>query len=199
MSSRLEMAERVKAFSSDLRGVFSLSDVRNLLQTNNRGVLYRSLKDFENAGVLSRFCRGFYVTRDCDPLVLSQRICPDSYVSFGNALARHLLIGSVPRYRIRAAKPGPKRVYTNGEYRIEHLSLKPELVFGYEAVEGVRIALPEKAVLDTLYLYRRGVRFSFDVYSDIDYSRLDRGLVRKYLGEYRNPVFVDFAGKLTDA
>jgi predicted transcriptional regulator of viral defense system len=197
--SRLEMAEKVKAFSSELRGVFALSDLRNLLQTSNRGVLYRSLGDLGRAGVLSRFCRGFYVTRDFDPLVLSQRLSPDSYVSFGNALARHLLIGSVPRYRIRAAKPGPKRVYTNGEYRIEHLSLKPELVFGYEVIDGVRIALPEKAVLDTLYLYRRGVRFSFDVYTDIDYSRLDGGVVRKYLGEYRNPVFVDYARRLTDA
>ena len=90
-------------------------------------------------------------------------------------------------------------MYTNGEYRIEHLGLKPELVFGYEVVDGVRIALPEKAVLDTLYLYRRGVRFSFDVYTDIDYSRLDGDLVRKYLGEYRNPVFVDYARRLTDA
>lgn len=193
------MAERVKAFSPELRGVFSLSDLRNLLQTSNRGVLYRSLGDLERAGVLSRFCRGFYVTRDFDLLVLSQRISPDSYVSFGNALARHLLIGSVPRYRIRAAKPGPKRVYTNEEYRIEHLSLRPELIFGYEVVDGVRIALPEKAVLDTLYLYRRGVRFGFDVYTDIDYSRLDGDLVRKYLGEYRNPVFVDYARRLTDA
>ena len=199
MFSRLEMAERVKAFSSELRGVFSLSDLRNLLQTSNRGVLYRGLRDLERAGVLSRFCRGFYVTPDFESLVLSQRLSPDSYVSFGNALARHLLIGSVPRYRIRAAKPGPKRVYTNGEYRIEHLSLKPELVFGYEVIDGVRIALPEKAVLDTLYHYRRGARFSFDVYTDIDYSRLDGGLVRKYLGEYRNPVFVDYARRLTDA
>ena len=199
MSSRLEMAERVKAFSPELRGVFGLSDLRNLLQASNRGVLYRSLSDLEQTGVLSRFCRGFYVTRDFDPLVLSQRLSPDSYISFGNALARHLLIGSVPRYRIRAAKPGPKRVYTNGEYRIEHLSLKPELVFGYDVVDGIRMALPEKAVLDTLYLYRRGVRFGFDVYTDIDYSRLDRTLVRKYLGEYRNPVFIEYARSLTDA
>ena len=199
-SNRIEMAEKVKAFSVDLRGVFSLSDMRNLLQTDNRDVLYRILKDFEEAGILSRFCRGFYVTQDFDPLVLSQRLCPDSYISFGNALARQLLIGSVPRYRIRAVRAGPKRVYADkGELRIEHLSIKPELVFGIEVVDSVRMALPEKAVLDTLYFYRRGIRFSFDIYSDIDYSRLDRGVIRDYLSKYRNPVFVDFARKLTDA
>lgn len=199
MYDRLEMAERVKAFSGELRGVFALSDLRNLLQTDNRDVLYRGLSDLEGAGILSRFCRGFYVASDFDPLVLSQRINPESYVSFGNALAKYLLIGSVPRYRVRAAKPGPKRIYSNGEYRIEHLGIKSELVFGYEVVDAVRIALPEKAVLDTLYFYRRGVRFGFDVYSDIDYGQLDRAVIREYLGKYRNPVFVEFARRLTNA
>ena len=199
MSSRLRMAEKVTAISSEMRGVFSLSDLRNLLQTNSRDVLYRALNDLQQADVLSRFCRGFYVTRDFDPLMLSQRISPDSYVSFGNALAKNLLIGSVPIYRVRAAKPGPKRVYSNGEYRIEHLSLKSDLVFGYEVVDAIRIATPEKALLDTLHFYKRGVRFSFDVYSDIDYSRLNADKLRQYLEAYRNPVFVEFVRRLTNA
>lgn len=193
------MAEKIRGFSSEMRGVFALSDLRNLLQTDNRDVLYRSINDLQEAGVLSRFSRGFYVTRDFDPLVLSQRISPGSYVSFGNALARQMLVGSVPRYRVRAAKAGPKRVYSNGEYRIEHLSLKPELNIGYEIVDGIRMALPEKAVLDTLYFYRLGINFSFDVYTDIDFSRLDRSVVREFLQKYRNPVFVDFARSVLDA
>jgi hypothetical protein len=199
MSNRLKMAEKIRGFSSEMRGVFALSDLRNLLQTDNRDVLYRSINDLQEAGVLSRFSRGFYVTRDFDPLVLSQRISPGSYVSFGNALARQMLVGSVPRYRVRAAKAGPKRVYSNGEYRIEHLSLKPELNIGYEIVDGIRMALPEKAVLDTLYFYRLGINFSFDVYTDIDFSRLDRSVVREFLQKYRNPVFVDFARSVLDA
>jgi hypothetical protein len=199
MSNRLKMAEKIRGFSSEMRGVFALSDLRNLLQTDNRDVLYRSINDLQEAGVLSRFSRGFYITRDFDPLVLSQRISPGSYVSFGNALARQMLVGSAPRYRVRAAKAGPKRVYSNGEYRIEHLSLKPELNIGYEIVDGIRMALPEKAVLDTLYFYRLGISFSFDVYTDIDFSRLDRSVVREFLQKYRNPVFVDFARSVLDA
>lgn len=199
MSDTLEMSEKVRSVSVEMGGVFSLSDLRNLLQTDNRDELYRGLKDLEGAGILSRFCRGYYVARNFDVMVLSQRLAPESYISFGNALARKLLIGSVPRYRIRAAKPGPKRAYSNGEYRIEHLSIKPELVFGYEVVDTVKIALPEKAVLDTLYFYRRGVRFSFDIYSDIDYSRLNTDIIRDYLARYENPVFIDFARRLTNA
>jgi hypothetical protein len=193
------MAEKVRGFSSEMSGVFALSDLRNLLQAGNRDVLYRSINELQNSGVLTRFSRGFYVTKGFDPLVLSQRLCPGSYVSFGNVLAKQLLIGSVPRYRVRAVKVGPKRVYSNEDIRIEHLSLSKGLNFGYEVVDGVRMALPEKAVLDTLYFYRRGIRFSFDVYSDVDYSRLNKDLINKFLKKYKNPVFIKFARSLTNA
>ncbi len=193
------MAEKVRDFSSDMSGVFSLSDIRNLLQTDNRDVLYRGINDLQKADVLTRFSRGFYVTKGFDPLVLSQRLGPDSYVSFGNVLAKQLLIGSVPRYRIRAAKVGPKRIYSNADIRIEHLSLRKGLNFGYEVVDGIRMALPEKAVLDTLYFYRRGIRFSFDIYSDVDYSRLNKDIINEFLEKYKNPVFIDFARSLINA
>ncbi|MDA3924224.1 MAG: hypothetical protein PF904_05955 [Kiritimatiellae bacterium] len=193
------MAEKVRDFSSDMSGVFALSDIRNLLQTENRDVLYRALNELQNADVLTRFSRGFYITKGFDPLVLSQRLCPESYVSFGNVLAKQLLIGSVPRYRIRAAKVGPKRVYSNNDIRIEHLSLREGLHFGCEVVDGIRMALPEKAVLDTLYFYRRGIRFSFDIYLDVDYSRLNKEIINEFLKKYKNPVFIDFARNLTNA
>lgn len=199
MANRLKLAEKVRKFSSEMSGVYALSDLRNLLQTDNRDVLYRGIKDLQDAGVLSRFTRGFYVTKGFNPLVLSQRICPESYVSFGNVLAEKLLIGSVPRYRVRAVKVGPKRVYSSDEIRIEQLSIKKALNFGYEVIDGIRMALPEKAVLDTLYFYRRGIRFSFDVYSDVDYSRLNKDLINEFLKKYKNPVFIDFARSLTNA
>jgi len=193
------MAEKVREVSSDMSGVFALSDLRNLLQTANRDMLYRSINELQKSEILTRFSRGFYVTKGFDPLVLSQRLAPNSYVSFGNVLAKRLLIGSVPRYRIRAAKIGPKRIYSSDDIRIEHLSLREGLHFGYEVVDGVRVALPEKAVLDTLYFYRRGIRFSFDVYSDVDYGRLNKDIINEYLLKYKNPVFIDFARNLTNA
>ena len=76
------MAEKVRVSSSDMRGVFALSDLRNLLQADSRDVFYRGLNELQKADVLTRFSRGFYVTKGFDPLVLSQRLCPASYVSF---------------------------------------------------------------------------------------------------------------------
>ena len=54
------MAEKVRGFSSDMSGVFALSDIRNLLQADNPDVLYRALNELQSADVLTHFSRGFY-------------------------------------------------------------------------------------------------------------------------------------------
>jgi hypothetical protein len=195
MTDYIKIADSVRRISPDLRGVFALSDLRNLFNTKNKFALYRLVKRLENADVLSRFSRGFYVAKDFDPAALSQRICPESYVSFGNVLAENLLIGSIPGRRLMAVKTGETRIYDNGNYRIEQLRLTKSLFFGYKVVNGVNIAVPEKAVLDTLYFYRMGRKFSFDIYSDVDYSGLNMNTLADYIERYRNPVFRDFARK----
>lgn len=173
-------------------------DLRNLLQSSNKDAFYRDINLLLKAGVLSRFSQGFYITKEFDIRILSQRICPESYISFGTILAQYLLIGSVPTYRIRAVKIGSTREYSNDEFRIEHLKLKPELFFGYEFVEGIKTATPEKAVLDTLYFYKLGTKFSFDVYSDIDYSYLNKAKLIEFLSVYKNQSFKEFVRNIID-
>ena len=60
------------------------------------------------------------------------------------------------------------------------------LDFGYSAVDGVNWANQEKATLDVFYFHLRGQRFVFDPFSDIDFSRLDRERVDRYLERYLN-------------
>ena len=128
--------------------------------------------------------------------VLSQRIAPESYISFGTVLAEKLIIGSVPKYRISAVKNGRSHSYSNGEYTINHHGITKDLLFGYENVGGVNIATAEKAFLDTLYFYKKGITFSFDIYSDIDIDGLDKELLDEYIQEYRDRKFVTFARKI---
>jgi hypothetical protein len=196
MSDKYRIVAEIGKMSAAQNGVFSLSDLRNLLQIRSRDSFYRVVKGLCTAGVILRFSRGFYVTEGFYPAVLSQRICPESYISFGSVLADNLLIGSVPKYRIRAVKPKPTRVYKNDECCVEHLGIKPELSFGWMVDKGIKRAEPEKAVLDTLYFYRLGTKFSFDIYSDIDYNNLNKEKINEYLAKYKNPVFVNFVRSL---
>jgi hypothetical protein len=68
--------------------------------------------------------------------------------------------------------------------------------FGYTATDGVQFADAEKAVLDVLYFHLRGRRYPFDIYSDIDFEKLDQGRLRSHLERYRNPKFVAFVRAL---
>lgn len=199
MIDRYRVVAEIGRMGSAQGGVFSLSDLQNLLKIKSRDSFYRTVKGLCASGVLVRFSRGFYVTESFSCRVLSQRICPESYISFGTVMADNMLVGSIPKYRVRAVKPRPTRVYKNAEYCIEHLGVKSELCFGWTVVKGIKVAVPEKAVLDTLYFYRQGAKFSFDVYGDIDYGVLDKEKVNEYLLKYKNSIFVDFARRVIDA
>jgi len=199
MKTILKISQSLQKFSASQGGVFSIAELKNLISPNNKAILYRIIKCLEEAAVLRLFCRGFYVTEDFDIQILSQRICADSYISFGSVLAKNLIIGSTPEYRIQAVKKGQSRVYQNSEYRIEHFGITPELFTGYENINGVKVATPEKAFLDVLYYYQKGMKFSFDIYSDIDYNALDRRKIKQCLTLYKNKRFISFVNGVLNA
>lgn len=191
-----QILSRLTGFAATQKGVFTVSDLESLLETADPVRLQIKLRPFLNAGLLMRFCRGFYVTADFVPEILSQRICPDSALSFGTVLAKNLLIGSVPDKTLYAVKIGPTRNYRSDFYRIVHLgysaAAKSKMSEGYSWQGGIRTADVEKAFLDTLSFYQSGYRFSFNVYSDIDVSRLNRKKIARYLRLYPNPKFKAF-------
>ena len=185
-------ARAIERAASAQRGVFSKADLQTLLAEPHPAAFARRYLALEANGVVRRFCRGFYVTDSFDLPTLSQRIAPDSYVSFGTILARELLIGPRPSHRVVAARVGKSRTYAGLGYEVVHLHIAPHLAFGYTATDGVQLADAEKAVLDVLYFHLRGRRYPFDIYSDIDFVKLDQGRLRSYLERYRNPKFVAF-------
>lgn len=185
-----ELVERVRVAQ---RGVFTKADLQVLLGERHSAAFTRRVRALVEVGVLRRFVRGIYVHREFDLPTLSQRLAPDSYASFGTVLARQLVIGTRPERQLLAAKPGRAHVYRGLDVEIVHLHIAPHLDFGHAVEHGVRWADAEKAVLDTLYFHLRGRRYPFDIYSDLDVTRLDQERLKAYLARYRNPKFVAFA------
>lgn len=188
----VEDIDLIRTLGPRQRGVFSSADLRTALAEVHPAAFARRVSSLMDRGVLSRFVRGWYVTDGADIEVLSQRIAPESYVSIDRVLSDALMIGISQTSSITAIKTGRSRVYEGCGLRITHLGVKPTLLFGYEVTAGVRRADPEKATLDALYFHLRGRRYPFDLYSDVDYSRLNGALLRRYLSEYENPKFVEF-------
>jgi hypothetical protein len=190
----------IRAVQTQQSGVFSSADLHNLLAERHPAAFARRVRALEREGLLERFMRGFYVVPGAfDLAVLSQRIAPDSYVSFGTVLAQALVVGTAPEREVWAAKMGRSREYRGAGSRIVHLGLDASLLFGYELRGGVRWALVEKALVDTLYFHLRGRRYPFDVYSDLNLDAIDKGRVLKLLRRYRNPKVVAFVRGVLDA
>lgn len=77
-----------------------------------------------------------------------------SYLSFESALYRQGLLSQSPRGELTLATAGRSRLLRTPLGSIRMIHLKPSLFFGFD---GNRIAFPEKAWLDLLYLRgRRG-------------------------------------------
>jgi hypothetical protein len=186
-------AQIVRRLDSEQRGVFSRGDLQTAFGERHPAAFARRVNTLLDHGILRRYFRGWYVSENFDLAALSQRIAPDSYVSFGTVLARHLIIGPNPENRIVAVKTGRPRRYVFEGFTIEHVSVTPDLLFGFLTDDGIRYADPEKAFIDTLYFHLRGRRYPFDIYSDIAAHKLDGEKVRDYLGRYRNRKFVAFA------
>ncbi len=178
--------------------MLSKADLQVLLAEPHAAAFARRVKALAAAGVLRRFVRGFYVREPFDLPTLSQRLAPDSYVSFHTALARHLVIGTNPQRQLLAGKRGRSRTYRALGYEIVHLHIADHLDFGHAVVDGVRFADAEKAVLDALYFHLRGRRYAFDIHADLQLDRLDRRRLRGYLARYQNPKFVTFAKRILE-
>ena len=192
MNNRVGDYRLIEKWSSPMGGVFSLSDLKNLFNEKTPLLLHRRVRALVILGVLARFKREFYVTEKFNLETLSQRLYPDSYISLGTVLARHLLIGSIPAKTIYAVKTGRNRIFSSTVGNLVYCGIAPHLMFAFAYENGIRYATAEKAFLDTLYFYQKGFRFSFNIFEDIDVSPLDMKKIRGLLKRYRNPKFVTF-------
>jgi len=192
-------AQLLRSFDAEQRGVFSKADLQTAFGEPHPAAFVRRVNKLLDQKILRRFCRGWYVGEAFDLATLSQRLAPNSYISFGTVLARNLLIGTSPDRQIVAVKTGRPRRYACESYIIEHVGVTEELLFGFSRINGIRYADAEKALLDTFYFHLRGRRYPFDIYSDISLHKLDQERLRDYLNCYRNPKFVTFVQGILEA
>jgi predicted transcriptional regulator of viral defense system len=77
-----------------------------------------------------------------------------SYISGWSVLSKHGMIEQIPRGVFAVSLDRPKTVETLlGQFQIHHVH--PDLFGGFEGETGIRagIALPEKALFDTVYVF----------------------------------------------
>ena len=116
----------------------------------------RVLERLCEAGQIVRLKRGLWAFVDrLDPLQLPEYLTSPlpSYVSLQTALYHHGLVSQVPEV-VYAVSPARTRRWVTPLATVSIHHLSPSFFFGFEAVgrNAMKMASPEKALLDCLYL-----------------------------------------------
>ena len=133
--------------------VLTTSDAAlHLRQTS--GAATKTLGRLAKAGLILRVRHGLWsLELEIDPLRLPEYLTAPypAYVSLQSALSLHGMISQLPHVVSVASLAPTRRISTRlGVFSIHRLA--PSFFGGSETVNGVRLARPEKALLDTLYL-----------------------------------------------
>lgn len=192
MKITTDFIEKFKRLLEQQKGVFSSADLWTIISPTSNVDFYRQIKKLQKEKLIYKVCRGFYVSKDFSKAHLVMAMKPEAYLSLEFALAYYNLIGTYSDYKIRPLLPQVNRNITSDVILIDYKKIKKELIFGHQVIDGIRIATKEKAFLDTLYFYQKGVKFYFDIYSDIDTQDLDTETIFKFLKKYKNPKFIAF-------
>lgn len=156
MRTRTIFLEFKKTFSNFL--VFSIIDIRKAFPNMHR----RRLHEWVEKGYLKRVIKGYYIFSDTRVYesflyLIASRIYDPSYVSLQSALSWYGLIPEfVPQITSVSTKKTTVLNATIGNF--SYSSVKKPLMFGYDLIPlnnttcPVKMAYPEKALLDFLYL-----------------------------------------------
>jgi len=156
-----ELREKLKNYP-----IFRLEDIFKWFPDENRRTMIFQLSVWTKRGHLERLKRGVYKFSDYqinDILVLSDFLLP-SYVSCETALNDYGIVPDIP-FAVTAVTSAKTSSIKAGKYGLFiYRHIKPELFFGHreiavDALYSYRIAVPEKALFDFLYLQSFEKRF----------------------------------------
>ncbi len=143
-----------------------------------------TLRRLAQAGLVHSVRRGLWTLRESvEPLALVDFLTAPwpSYVSLQSALRFHGMIEQVPAVVYAVSLSRTRRIRTRfGTYSIHRIA--PEFFGGFEPSprSGAKIAVPEKALLDVLYLSRGRSR----LFASLPELELPGGFRRRYAREW---------------
>lgn len=121
-----------------------------------------SISRWQKQGLLERVTRGTYLVRDVEvnAPVAACSIVPDSYISLESAMVCHgMLLDRI--YRVDLVCVRRVKGFHIRDTEIKVSKISPRLYWGWEidesAHEPIRIASPEKALFDRIYMDRTAV------------------------------------------
>lgn len=130
-----------------------------------------AINRFIKAGILERLGRDVYVPAlggyNLEEIAVA--LYAPCYISFESALSKYGILSQLPHALTLATSRRSRKIRLGGR-EVEYRRLKEELFFGYQFLDKIALAEPEKALLDQLYFVCLGkATINFE---DLDFSRL---------------------------
>jgi predicted transcriptional regulator of viral defense system len=154
--------------------------------------VWKALSRLEDRGLLGRVANGVYVNklvRDNSPLDFVGILRPNSYVSLESALS-HWGLSTQSPVTLTCVTSGKPKEYRTSEFTIAFRTVSKHLFWGFVEKQTryskYRIAEPEKALLDWIYLSLQvGLTPDLD---EIDLKSIDKQKLVKYAGKFPRTV-----------
>jgi predicted transcriptional regulator of viral defense system len=163
--------------------LFTVRALKDLLGVKKESTLFDIIRRLLKNEILLKVERGKYLLKGAGihDFVLANFVYQPSYVSLESALNFYGILSQFP-YEIVSSTPKKtvQKIIEGKSFVYVHL--KKELFWGYEKNNNFLIALPEKALLDQIYLASKGLRgLDLDEY---DLSRINPQKLKEFWVKY---------------
>ena len=151
--------------------VFTFKDLSLILGETDKNYLRKKIYRYVKAKKLYSIRRGLYAKdKNYNKFELATKIYTPSYISFETVLSRAGIIFQFYS-QIFVASYLAREITVDGQKHV-YKKIKDEILtnhLGIEQKENYAIAIPERAFLDTLYLYKK---YHFDNLSPINWKKV---------------------------
>lgn len=139
--------------------IFSLHDLSRLLEISVPRSARAIANKLVSIQILARLEKNSYMTVNPSPsrFTIANLLFSPSYISLETALNYHGILSQFP-HEITSVTPKKSTTKQADGQIFSYAHIKTILFFGYEKTDDQLIALPEKALLDQLYLSSKGLR-----------------------------------------
>lgn len=185
----LELKEYFKNFV-----LFSLKDIKKI----DPGFHRRRLVEWKEKGYIKNIINAYYIFTDrkLDEkrlFFISNRIYNPSYISLETALSYY---GFIPEaiFAVTAVSTRKTKTFSTGYGEMIYKHIQPSYLFGFDLIEfedfRFKIAFPEKAILDYLYLNPR-----LRTREDMEELRMNKKEVKERIDRERLDGYLQVFGK----
>ncbi len=144
--------------------LFKYVDLLKWFPNDNEQTIKQNLKFWVKKELLERIMKGIYKLKETaikDEFLLASYLDESSYISLESALSFYGMIPEFP-YSITSVTTQKTKKFRTNYGILSYRKIKPDLFFGFKLITGnnylYRLATPEKALFDLIYLNQREIK-----------------------------------------